>query len=186
MNFDGNFRRVGVANVVPTRAWVEKLSDTSWQADGATGAERIDLVHDEKLRHDRPTRQPALEVFGKVIRPILAVVADHFDASPEGRVLAQRYGTGYFIRARLMRVRAGGGYLAAPDTAPSQLSAYRVHVPVVTAPEVGFTVADETLSLPDGEIYEINNLRARRLDNGSAVDCVHLVLDYVLDRSPTG
>ena len=186
MNFDGNFRRVGQANVAPTRAWVDKLSDNSWQADGATGAERIDLVHDDGLRHDQPTRQPALEVFGKVIRPILAVVADHFDASPAGRVLTQQYGTGYFVRARLMRVRASGSYAAAPDTAPSQQKSYRVHVPILTAPGVRFTVGDEALSLPDGEIYEINNLRNRRLENGAETDCVHLVLDYVLDRSPTG
>lgn len=188
MDIDGNFRRVGNANVELTRQLVEILSEESWyqnagdthEATKGEGSQVIYLVHDEQLRHDQPLRQPALEVFSKSIRPVLAVTANCFDGSRDGRELTEQHGMGYFVRARLLRVMNGATFNAAGDTSFSQTHAHRVHVPIVTTSDVDCTVGDETLNIPAGEIYEINNCRARSIQNRGANPCVHLVLEYVL------
>jgi len=58
--------------------------------------------------------------------------------------------------------------------------AHRVHVPSITNDLVWFTVGGETLNVPDGEIYEINNRRMHSVCNKGDEPRVHLVLDYVL------
>lgn len=188
MNFDSNFRRIGHANVEPTRAFVEKLSEESWHQDTADvhgnplreGCQVIYLVHDEQLRHDQPVRRPALEVFHKPIRPVLAIAADYFDGSSEGRELSQQHGLGYFVRARLLRILGGVALDVDADTSFSETHSHRVHVPVITNDSVAFTVGDESLCIPAGEIYEVNNCRRRGIVNRGARPCVHLVLEYVL------
>ena len=187
MQFDGNFRRVGSANIDAARALVEKLSEESWYQDTTDargiprdeGCQVIYLVHDDQLRHDQPLRRPALEVFEKPIRPVLAIAADFFDGSPEGQALAQKHGVGYFVRARLLRILHAAMLDSAADTSYSETHAHRLHVPLISNNRVEFTVGEETLCLPAGEIYEINNVRARRIANASAKPCVHLVLEYV-------
>jgi hypothetical protein len=188
MNIDGNFSRVGSANVEVTKAYVEKLSAESWSQDGTevqqvndgAGTQLIYLVHDDRLRHDQPSPRPALEVFGRCIRPILAVTADHFDSSPEGVQLTQKFGSGYFIRASLLRISGGAVFTAGEDVVFSETHAHRVHVPIVTHRDVVFTVDDEALTIPEGEIFEINNRRRNIIQNNGERGCVHLVLDYVL------
>ena len=187
MDFDGNFQRVGSANAEPTRAFVEKLSEESWYQDTSNvhglprddGSQVIYLVHDDQMRHDQPVRQPALEVFERPIWPILAVAADFFDGSPEGLALSEQHGQGYFVRARLLRILNGAALETPADTSFSEVRAHRVHVPVLTSDRVEFTVGGETLCIPAGEIYEVNNCRPRRILNRGAKSCVHLVLEYV-------
>ena len=187
MDFNGNFRRIGNASVELTAAFVEKLSEESWYQDTTDvhgiprdeGSQVIYLVHDDQLRHDQPTRRPALELFDRPIRPILAVVADYFEGSPEGQALLEQHGPGYFVRARLLRVQSGAALDAAADGSFSETQAHRVHVPVLVSDGVQFAVGDETLCIPAGEIYEVNNCRPRRLLNRGPMPCVHLVLEYV-------
>jgi hypothetical protein len=50
----------------------------------------------------------------------------------------------------------------------------------MTNAQVKFSVGRETLHIPEGEIFEINNRRLNRLRNEGDEPCVHLVLDYVL------
>lgn len=193
MNFDGNFRRVGSANVASVQALVEKLSDESWLQDSTESfaAQHDDkiqvvfLVHDDLLRHDQPKQRPALEVFGNVIRPVLAMTAGHFESSPAGQKLTERFGAGYFVRAKLLRVASESSFAAEADSNLSEVHAHRIHLPIITNENTRFTVGDETLTLPSGEIYEINNLRDRQIENDGDIPCVHLVLDYVLDRRLT-
>ncbi len=194
MQMTDSFKRIGSANVTTVKALVDRLTESSWTQDSIDafgsspddGAQVILLVHDDELRHDKPTKQPALEVFSQAIRPILAVTADHFDVSPEGRALIERYGAGYFVRARLVRVCSGGTFLATPDESLSEINSHRIHVPVASNDDVRFRVGEQTLVIPEGEIYEINNLLPRNIANGGREACVHLVLDYVLDREPAG
>ncbi len=189
-----SFKRIGSANVTTMKALVDRLTEASWTQDSIDAfgsspngsAQVILLVHDDRMRHDKPTRQPALEVFSQSIRPVLALTADHFDASPQGKSLVEQYGAGYFVRARLVRVLGGGTFAAAPDRSISETHSHRIHVPLISNDDVRFRVGDRALVIPEGEIYEINNLLPRDIANGGDVACVHLILDYVLDREPAG
>lgn len=188
MNFDGNFRRIGSANTEPVKALVEVIDAEQWDSDTlrqrwhetSRDVRTIALVHDDDFRHTQPTRHPMLKVFEAVIRPVLAVTADYYDSSTLGRALTEKNGAGYFVRANLVCVSPGGVIPERRDDGFSLTHAHCVHVPIVTSDAVSFAVGSETLNIPTGEIYEINNRRAYALRNDGDVAAVHLALDYVL------
>ena len=188
MNFNDNFRRIGSANIEPVKALVTALTDEDW-SEGDVRQQRyevhkdtqtIPLVHDYQFRHTEPTQHPALATFGPVIRPILAITADYYDSSEKGRELTDKYGIGYFIRANLVRLAPGGTINEHRDGNFSLTHAHRVHVPIITNDSVLFKVGEETLCIPEGEIYEINNRRLHSVNNGGDAARVHLIIDYVL------
>jgi hypothetical protein len=188
MNFDDNFRRIGSANVESIRRLIANLAEDDWNREDVRqqryevhkDTQTIPLVHDYDFRHVQPTRHPALQVFEPVIRPVLAITADFFDQSPKGRELTQKHGVGYFIRANLVRLAPGGEIAEHRDMNFSLAHSHRVHLPVVTNDKVWFTVGSETLNIPEGEIYEINNRRMHSVRNGGDEARIHLILDYVL------
>ncbi len=53
----------------------------------------------------------------------------------------------------------------------------RIHIPVITNPEVEFYVAGERIAMQEGESWYVNFNLPHRLYNGSAADRVHLVID---------
>ena len=140
----------------------------------------IPLVHDYDFRHTQPTRHPALQMFEPVIRPVLGVTADFFDQSPEGKELTEKHGLGYFIRCNLVQLLPGGTIGEHRDMNFSLAHAHRVHVPIITNDQVWFMVGSETLNIPEGEIYEINNRRPHSVRNGGDESRVHLIMDYVI------
>jgi hypothetical protein len=55
----------------------------------------------------------------------------------------------------------------------------RVHIPIITNNNVLFTVGEETINMPAGEIYEINNNNQLHgvVNNGNE-DRLHIILDW--------
>jgi len=56
---------------------------------------------------------------------------------------------------------------------------HRVHVPILTFPEVIFTVGNEKIHMKEGECYEINNMNKHSVVNGSSSERIHLLLDII-------
>ena len=191
MNFDGNFSRLGElgdTDLDAIETLVASLDEAEWNADAFRqrryevhrDTQTIGLVFDPDFRHTHPTRLPMLERFQGAIRPALETVAEHFESTSTGKALTGRYGLGYFVRATLVRLKAGGEIPEHTDNNFSLTHSHRVHVPVTTNPDVAFTVGGETRVLAAGEIVEINNRRPHRVENAGAADRVHLILDFVL------
>jgi hypothetical protein len=188
LNFDDNFRRIGGANIEPIKAMVSELEPERWESEAIReqryeahrDTRTIPLVHDYDFRHTVPTRHPALELFESLIRPVLGVTADYFDKSEKGEELTEKHGIGYFIRCNLVQLLPGGIIGEHRDMNFSLTHAHRVHVPIITNDQVWFTVGSETLNIPEGEIYEINNRRPHSVRNEGDESRVHLILDYVI------
>lgn len=188
MNFAGNFTLLGHVDVTGLRQQVLALLEEEWSScvlrqnryDVHRDTETIPLVFDSDFRHSHPTRLPALERFQEAIYPALTLVAAHYENSAQGKALTATFGVGYFIRATLVRLKAGGAIEPHQDNNFSLTHSHRVHLPVLTNDQVLFTVGRETLALPAGQLYEINNRRKHAVTNGSNEDRVHLILDFVL------
>lgn len=188
MNFPGNFRHLGSVDIDALRQQVSMLTEEQWSAyalrqsryEVHRDTETIGLVFDPDFRHSHPTRLPALDIFHDGLYPALTLVARHFETSAQGPALTKEYGLGYFIRATLVRLRAGGSIDPHQDNNFSLAHSHRVHLPVVTNDKVLFTVGRETMALPAGELYEINNRRKHSVRNGSNEARVHVILDFVL------
>jgi quercetin dioxygenase-like cupin family protein len=95
-------------------------------------------------------------------------------------------------RVRLMRLKAGARILRHSDpihTVSRELT--RIHVPVVTSPDIVFLVNDTVIPLRAGEAWHIDVRFPHQVENRSDRDRVHLVIDLIsnaalqslLDRS---
>jgi quercetin dioxygenase-like cupin family protein len=86
-------------------------------------------------------------------------------------------------RIRLMRLRPGGRILRHSDplhTIDPRL--VRLHVPIVTNPDVWFSVNDQRVEMRPGEVWHVDVRFPHAVENRGASTRVHLVLDLV--RNP--
>ena len=188
MNFDGNFRKIGDVDVTQLAQLVADFGEADWDAasyrqrryEVHRDTQTIGLVFDEDFRHSHPTRLPALQTFEEPLRPTLALIADYYEGSGQGQRLVREFGYGYFVRATLVRLRAGCGIGSHTDNNFSLTHSHRVHVPIVSNDRVVFKVGTESWVLLPGEVVEINNRRSHSVSNEGATDRVHLILDFVL------
>jgi len=188
VNFPGNFRYIGEVNVAALRELIGNLPQEQWQSEPYRqqryevhkSTQTINLVFDPDFRHTHPTKFPALQDFEPLLRPALGIVADYFEQSPKGRELLGGKRLGYFIRANVVRLAAGGEIPAHKDGNFSLAHSHRIHLPVVTNDKVYFTVGSETRNLKEGELVEINNRRTHSVVNAGTEDRVHVILDFVL------
>ena len=188
MNFPGTFRYIGSVDIARVRHLALQLTPQQWAAyslrqkryEVHRDTETIGLVFDPDFRHTHPTRLPALEIFAEALRPALGMAADFYEQDPRGAQLVKEFGLGYFVRATLVRLKARGSIAPHQDNNFSLAHSHRIHLPVITSDQVLFTVGGDTMSLPAGDMYEINNRRMHSVDNGSDQDRVHVILDFVL------
>lgn len=188
MNFPGNFFHIGDVATAELKALVLDLAEDQWDSFSVRQkryevhqhTQTIGLVYDPDFRHSHPTRLPVLEMFESALRPILWMTADHFEETESAQQLIRENGSGYFIRASLVRLKAHCNIADHRDMNFSLAHSHRVHLPVITNDRVLFTVGKETISMREGQLTEINNRRLHSVHNGSPHDRIHLVLDFVL------
>ena len=84
------------------------------------------------------------------------------------------------LRVRLMRLAAGGRIGRHRDRQYGwDLPVLRLHVPIVTHPDVEFLLADRRVDMRPGELWHLELARDHEVVNRSPVDRVHLVIDLV-------
>lgn len=188
MNFAGNFVDIGDVDVAALKQRVLDLPEEQWQGEQFRqqryevhrDTRTVSLVFDSDFRHTHPTRMPALQIFEPYLRPILKMAAEHFDESPAGVSLFEEYGMGYFVRANLVKMLAGGEITEHTDNNFSLVHSHRIHIPIITNDSVWFSVGKERMNMREGGIYEINNRRIHAVKNEGSEDRVHLIMDYVI------
>ena len=144
----------------------------------------IGLVYDLDFRHEHPTVQPPMQLFAPALRDVLDTVAYFYESQPAATTLLGQLGSGYFIRANLVRLNPGGEITQHQDKNFSLAHSHRVHIPIVTNAGVKFTVGSETINMREGEIIEINNRRIHSVRNDGEAGRVHLILDWVTPDEP--
>ena len=80
-------------------------------------------------------------------------------------------------RSRLMRLDAGAEVGLHVDFNYHWTSRVRIHIPVITSPEVLFQCGGETLHMAAGECWIFDSWRRHRVVNGGSRERVHLVVD---------
>jgi hypothetical protein len=82
-------------------------------------------------------------------------------------------------RSRLMKLAAHATVPQHCDISYRWYHRVRVHIPIVTFPEVRFYCGDENVHMAAGEAWIFDNWRPHRVENRSAHDRIHLVADTV-------
>lgn len=82
-------------------------------------------------------------------------------------------------RSRLMKLATGAEVATHVDFNYHWHSRVRIHIPIITSPEVTFFCADQNVNMRAGESWIFNAWRRHRVSNDSDQDRVHLVIDTV-------
>lgn len=80
-------------------------------------------------------------------------------------------------RSRLMRLAPGAVVPEHSDINYHWFNRVRVHIPIVTTPEVRFYCGGKSVHMAAGEAWIFDNWRRHRVENRSNVERVHLVAD---------
>ena len=80
-------------------------------------------------------------------------------------------------RSRLMKLAAGSEVALHVDFNYHWYTRVRIHIPVITNPDVTFYCADENIHMQAGECWIFNSWRRHRVINSGDQDRVHLVID---------
>lgn len=188
MNFPGNFFHIGNLDIAELKDLVLDLTEEQWDSfsirqrryEVHQHTQTIGLVYDLDFRHSHPTRLPTFKIFEAALSPALYMAADHFEETETAKRLIKENGLGYFIRASLVRLKAGCSIAEHQDLNFSLTHSHRIHLPVITNDEVWFTVGSETINMREGQLFEINNRRKHSVHNKGSEDRDHLILDFVL------
>lgn len=103
------------------------------------------------------------------------------------KIFAEEYGSPkcFFFNVFLVRMQANTVIPVHVDSLDMETQGLggllRCHIPIVTHPDVLFTVGNETKHLEEGTLYSIDNfLTPHGVENNSDVDRIHMILDVRL------
>lgn len=154
LRFDAARLREEVESI-PPQAWVEHPNglqgNSAVRLISAQGAE-TDGVHGRML----PTRW--------------------LEASPYIRQVLASFGV-VWSRSRLMRLAPGAQVPEHADINYHWHTRVRLHIPVITRPEVRFHCGEETVHMAAGEAWVFDNWRLHRVENPAPEPRIHLVAD---------
>jgi uncharacterized protein (TIGR03032 family) len=146
---------------------VAQFSETDWRAhpEGHRGNSALPLIAVEG--------NPANDSVKGVMRP-----TPHLDRCPYLRQVLASLET-VLGRTRLMRIDAGGEATSHVDTNYYWMQRVRVHIPIVTFPEVQFLCGDRSVHMAAGETWIFDTWRRHNVINPTANARIHLVSDTV-------
>jgi hypothetical protein len=85
---------------------------------------------------------------------------------------------GTVLRAMLARLPPGGRIARHKDSHPSFAVAHRIHVPLITNPQVEFIVGTEHVPPVAHAAFELNNLMFHQVSNEGSEHRIHFIFDY--------
>ena len=100
----------------------------------------------------------------------------HLAQLPYVRQLLAGFGVPW-SRSRLLRLAPGAGVPTHADINYHWFNRVRLHVPVITLPEVLFHCGGQTVHMAAGEAWLFDNWRPHSVENPTAFERIHLVAD---------
>src|SRR5688572_15247592 len=100
----------------------------------------------------------------------------HLQQSPYIRQILASFGV-VWSRSRLLRLGPGATVPEHSDINYHWFTRVRLHIPIVTRPEVRFYCGDQVVHMGAGEAWVFDNWRAHRVENFTPDERIHLVAD---------
>lgn len=178
--FDGHIRELGPvpeALLTPLDALLENSRDTflienahkpNKFGDFEKGTQHIVFQFPISLHdHTRSDWMPIWDQYRDAVQPIIDAVTPYYG-----------YENGRTCRIMLAKLKAGKQISKHVDGMPAAEVPHKIHVPLITHPDVRFWEEDEEYHLPRGAAYEVNNKVPHGGCNPSPQDRIHLIFDY--------
>jgi hypothetical protein len=172
-----SIRRLGNVDIARLREAVMAIPEAQWNFENAGKPNRFETLSttrhivfrfvtnfvDWRESHDR---RPWAE-WKPLLEPVLAAATADYG-----------YRRAAFPRIMLARMAAGGEILPHRDTNPAAQWPHKIHVPLVTNPDVTFFVDDVPYHFAEGEAVEVNNMAYHAVTNAGSTDRTHLIFEY--------
>jgi hypothetical protein len=107
------------------------------------------------------------EKYREAVQPIIEAVTPVYG-----------YKNGKTCRIMLAKLKAHKEIKKHIDGLPASDVPHKIHVPLITHPNIEFQAEDEYIHLPRGAAYEVNNKVEHGGRNTSDIDRIHLIFDY--------
>ena len=170
-------RMLGPVDVTQLVEAVAQVPEAAWAAENAAKPNRfealdatqhivfrfVDSGRDWRFSHDRP----AWSYWRGLLAPVMAAAV-----APYG------YARGLFPRVMLARMAAGGVIQPHVDALAAAKWPHKIHVPLVTNPQVVSHFGGAEHHFAVGEAVEVNNLAPHWVRNEGASERVHLIFEY--------
>lgn len=168
MNLPGLLYRVLEVNIKPLQDEVKKLTDEQWNEWG---------LRQNKYKVHAPTRNYPFyfSVYGepakaynidtdawKATKPIIEQIELFYNRKAEVSILVD------LLPHKTIRAHTDGGWF---------VNTHRLHIPVITSPDVTFTLDGKKFHMECGYVYEMNNIAMHSVDNPTDLGRVHLMVD---------
>jgi sulfotransferase family protein/aspartyl/asparaginyl beta-hydroxylase len=100
----------------------------------------------------------------------------HLEAMPYVRQILASFGV-VWSRSRLLRLAPGAVVPEHADINYHWFTRVRLHIPIITRPEVRFFCGDQVVHMAAGEVWVFDNWRLHRVENPTPDERIHLVAD---------
>jgi len=172
-----SIRRLGTVDIARLREAVLAIPEAQWDAENASKPNKFDTLSstrhivfrfvsnfvDWRQSHDRPLWPQ----WKGLLEPVLAAATADYGYERAG-----------FPRVMLARMAPGGEIEPHRDTNPAAQWPHKIHVPLVTNPDVTFFVDDVPYHFGEGEAVEVNNMAYHAVTNRGGTDRIHLIFEY--------
>ena len=176
MNLKDNFIYYGSIDTTPFLKGLGRLTKIDWQRytfrqdqhPYHATTSTIPILYDEEYSTSKGKKSIFYDLFLESIEEIEKTFKAKFDKPVE------------LIRYVIVNLPAGQSVKPHYDRSKESFNIHRrVHIPIITHPNVKFTVGEETIFMPPGEVYEINNDgKMHGVSNDSHIDRIHAIVDW--------
>jgi hypothetical protein len=184
MDFGDDYRILGRVEIGALVEKVLSVEPSLWDAEEATrrtlagdrptrsifiynATTAFDMPRDRRVRQDDIPQGAGWAAFHALVQPILDQLLANY---PPG---------GTVFRCQIANLIPGGVITRHMDVQPLLRLSHRIHVPLVTWPEVRFVIDGKPLQTEAGLAFELNNQKYHEVENGSPHDRHHLIFDYL-------
>jgi len=172
-----SIRKLGLVDIARLKEAVLAVPESVWQAENQSKPNRFGALDATQhiifrfvsnfidWRHSY--EKPMWSDWKSLLEPVLAEAT-----------AAYGYRNGAFPRIMLARMSPGGVIHPHRDQNPAAKWPHKVHVPLLTNPDVTFYVDGTGYQLAEGEAVEVNNMGLHAVENRGSCDRIHLIFEY--------
>lgn len=150
---------------LPAEKWLESERERLFDVHRDTQA--LLMVHFEDHKYTKPEYRELYYGLRHAIEPVIDYISRYYRNN------------GFIVRLILAKLAAGGKIPKHTDAGYSLLNCHRVHLPIVTNPDVIFHVGGEEINMRVGELWEVNNGTVHAVENRGTEDRIHLIVDWM-------
>ena len=170
-----NFKHYGSIDITPFLSALESISSDDWDTytyrqdafHMHSQTKTIPILYDEHYTPKMGKKSSFYNLFEDSINHARKVISELTDTECK------------IIRFIITNLPANTIVKSHKDSAHSFKVYNRVHIPLITNDKVLFTVGEETINMPVGEMYEINNGDSfHGVVNKGDADRLHIILDW--------